>query len=81
MKPAMKAVNIREAKTHLARLIQKAANGESFVITRYGKPFVKVTAFDAPTTRRRLGFMAGEITVPTDFDRMGQSQIEELYSA
>ena len=25
---------------------------------------------------RRLGFMAGEITVPADFDRMGEAEIE-----
>lgn len=31
--------------------------------------------FDSP----RLGFMAGQIQVPEDFDRMGRSQIEEMF--
>jgi antitoxin (DNA-binding transcriptional repressor) of toxin-antitoxin stability system len=30
----MKAVNIREAKTHLPRLIEQAAKGEPFVIAK-----------------------------------------------
>jgi prevent-host-death family protein len=74
-------VNIHEAKTHLSRLIERAAKGEPFVIAKAGKPLVKVTALDAPATgqARRLGFMAGEIAVPNDFDRMGSPEIEELF--
>lgn len=29
----------------------------------------------------RLGFMAGEIAVPDDFDRMGSEEIEQLFGA
>ena len=77
----MLTVNIHEAKTHLSRLVERAANGEPFVIAKAGKPLVKVTALDTPTARqvRRLGFMAGEIAVPDDFDRMGSAEIEELF--
>jgi prevent-host-death family protein len=77
----MLTVNIHEAKTHLSRLVQRAAEGEPFIIAKAGKPLVKVTALDAPTAGqvRRLGFMAGEITVPDDFDRMGSAEIEELF--
>jgi hypothetical protein len=28
---------------------------------------------------RRLGFMAGRIRVPDDFDRMGSTEIERLF--
>jgi hypothetical protein len=27
----------------------------------------------------RLGFMAGQISVPEDFDRMGSKEIEEIF--
>lgn len=79
----MRTVNIHEAKTHLSRLIDDAVNGESFVIAKSGKPLVKVTALDAPQPAhmKRLGFMAGQITVPDDFDRMGQDEIEVLFGA
>jgi prevent-host-death family protein len=77
----MVTVNIHEAKTHLSRLVDRAARGESFVIAKAGKPLVRVIALAAPETSRmaRRGFMAGEIAVPKDFDRMGQTQIEELF--
>ena len=77
----MLTVNIHEAKTHLSRLVQRAAEGEPFLIAKAGKPLVKVTALDTPAAGqvRRLGFMAGEIAVPDDFDRMGSAEIEELF--
>ena len=54
----MRTVNMREAKTHLSRLVREAARGEPFVIARAGKPVVKVVAVDA--AERRLGFLAGQ---------------------
>jgi prevent-host-death family protein len=76
----MRTVNIHEAKTHLSRLVEEAARGEPFVIARAGKPLVKVMALDAPAAgqKRRLGFMAGQIAVPDDFDRMGDPEIRHL---
>jgi prevent-host-death family protein len=77
----MQIVNIHEAKTHLSRLIEKAARGEAFVIAKAGKPLVKVTALDSPASgqSRRLGFLAGQISVPDDFDQMGGAEIEQRF--
>jgi prevent-host-death family protein len=77
----MKAVNIHEAKTQLSKLVEQASKGESFVIAKAGKPIVKVTPFSTPVGAdvRRLGFMAGYISVPDDFDRIGQAEIEALF--
>ena len=77
----MRIVNIHEAKTHLSRLVEQAARGEPFIIAKAGKPLVKVTALDAPAAgqTRRLGFMAGQIAVPDDFDRMGSTEIARLF--
>ena len=78
----MHIVNIHEAKTHLSRLIEKAARGEAFVIAKAGKPLVKVTALDtpAPAQTRRFGFLAGHISVPADFDQMGSAEIEQQFA-
>ncbi len=78
----MQIVNIHEAKTHLSRLIELAAKGEPFIIAKAGKPLVKVTAINAPLGggERRLGFMSGQVAVPDDFDRMGEAEIERLFS-
>jgi prevent-host-death family protein len=79
----MQRVNIHEAKTHLSRLIEQAARGESFVIAKAGKPLVKVVHLEAPEPGRvrRLGFLRGEITVPDDFDRMGEQGIAALFNS
>jgi hypothetical protein len=44
---------------------------------------VKVIALDAPVAgqTRRLGFMAGQFTVPDDFDQIGADQIARLFGA
>ena len=77
----MRTVNVHEAKTHLSRLVKAAAEGEPFIIARAGKPIVKVTAVDAPDagSGRRLGFLAGRIRVPDDFDRMGVGAIRSMF--
>jgi len=77
----MRIVNIREAKTHLSRLVEQAAKGEPFVIAKAGKPLVRVTALDTPVAGQvqRLGFLAGRIGAPDDFDRMGTAGIARLF--
>lgn len=77
----MKTVNIHEAKTQLSKLIEGATRGEAFIIAKAGKPVVKVTALTTPIGAqvRRLGFMAGQISVPDDFDRMGKKEIERIF--
>lgn len=78
----MSVVNIHEAKTHLSRLVDQAAAGESFIIAKAGRPLVRVTALDAPSAseKRLIGFLAGEIEVPEDFDTMGAATIEALFT-
>jgi len=79
----METVNIHEAKTHLSRLIERAAKGESFIIAKAGKPMVKLVPLDQPAAAqmRRLGFMNGQFVVPADFDQMGIGEIEQLFGA
>ena len=72
-------VNIHEAKTQLSKLVDQAVKGEAFVIAKAGKPLVKVAALDSPDAPQRLGFLAGEIVVPKDFDRMGAAEIAALF--
>jgi prevent-host-death family protein len=75
----LKVVNIHEAKTHLSRLVEEAANGQPFIIAKAGKPMVKVVPIDAPKVAKRFDFMAGEFTVPDDFDTMFQEEIERMF--
>lgn len=75
----MVTVNMREARTHLSKLVNQAAKGEPFIIAKAGKPLVTVTALEAPRAPQRLGFMAHQIEAPEDFDRMGKAEIEALF--
>ncbi len=77
----MTVVNIHQAKTHLSKLVDQAARGESFVIAKAGTPMVRVVALDAPTVPTRLEFLAGEISVPDDFNTMGETDIAALFGA
>jgi prevent-host-death family protein len=75
----MEIVNMHEAKTHLSRLVEKAAAGESFIIAKAGKPMVKVIPIVAAKPMRRIGSMKGQIEVPDDFDTMGQDEIIAMF--
>jgi len=76
----MRQVNIHEAKTNLSRLIEKAVNGEPFVIAKSGKPMVTVTAYTPPPDpAKRVGFLKGRLEVPADFDSMGKEEIQDMF--
>ncbi|WP_309083224.1 type II toxin-antitoxin system prevent-host-death family antitoxin [Chelativorans sp.] len=77
----MRTVNIHEAKTHLSRLVERAAKGEPFIIAKAGRPLVKVTPLQLSTDRKpsRLGFLGGRFKIPDDFDRMGEEEIAEAF--
>jgi prevent-host-death family protein len=76
----MHGVNIHEAETQLSHLVEWAAQGEAFIIAKAGKPMVKVVPLDdsARAGTRRIGFPAGQITVPEGFDRMAAPETEAL---
>ena len=64
----METVNIYDAKTHLSKLVDKAASGEDVVVSRNGKPLVRITRLEPPKRRIRFGLLRGKLVVPEDFD-------------
>ena len=77
----MQTFNIHEAKTHLSRLVDEAAKGNVFIIAKAGKPMVKVSPLSEEELKgaQKIGFMAGEISVPDDFDSLGATEIMRLF--
>ena len=63
-----KAVNIHAAKTHLSRLVERAARGEEIVISRAGRPIASLMPLAPPARRRRLGLLKGKIKIAANFD-------------
>jgi len=67
----MKTVNIQEAKTHLSRLVQEAAEGEDVVIAKAGKPMVRLTPVSTLQGPRPLGSLAGRVVEAEDCWALG----------
>jgi len=44
----MVTVNLAQAKAHLSELVDKAEGGEEVVITRHGRPVVRLAALPMP---------------------------------
>lgn len=64
----METVNIYDAKTRLSQLVDKAASGEDVIVSRNGKPLVRITQL-APTRREiRFGVLKGKVRIAKDFD-------------
>jgi prevent-host-death family protein len=61
-------VNIYDAKTQLSRLVSSAEAGNEIVISRNGKPVVKLVPLDFRPAQRRPGALKGKLHLPDDFD-------------
>lgn len=64
----MALVNIHAAKTHLSRLVERAAAGEEIVIAKNGKPLAKLVPYLEKRSPRTGGSMRGRIWMADDFD-------------
>ncbi len=65
----MRTINIHEAKTHLSRLVEDAAQGEEIVIAKAGKPVARLVPLPKPERRApKLGTMKDKIQVADDWD-------------
>jgi antitoxin (DNA-binding transcriptional repressor) of toxin-antitoxin stability system len=77
----MRIIDIEEAKASLSQLVESAATGEPFIISRDGKSLVTVEPIAANrTASHRFGFMAGRFEIPDDFDTMFADEIEAMFN-
>lgn len=66
----MDTYNISEAKAQLSALIEQVVEGgEDIIISKAGRPVVRLTRFAAAKRKRRLGMFAGKIRIAKDFDQ------------
>ena len=63
----MTTVNVHEAKTHLSRLIDRAAAGEEITLAKAGRPVARLVPLDQGPRRRRGGQLAGLVTLDESF--------------
>ena len=61
-------VNIKEAKAHLARLLEKVASGTEVIIAKEGKPMARVSRIEERKSKIRFGVLKGKVKISDDFD-------------
>ena len=65
----MQVTNIHAAKTHLSRLVDRAAAGEEIIIGKAGKPLAMLVPYRvSPASKRKPGSMKGRIKIKRGFD-------------
>ncbi len=73
----MRTVTLHEAKTHLSRLVHRAATHEGFIITKAGRPLVKVIPLPGASLPTAAPSPAKDdvIHIPGDFDEMSDEEV------
>jgi prevent-host-death family protein len=66
----MKTTNIHQAKTQLSRLIEDAIGGEDVVISKAGKPIVRLVPIQSGGKPRKGGQWKGRVKIAPDFDQL-----------
>lgn len=62
-------INLYEAKTHLSRLVDRAAAGEEIIIAKNGSPVARLVPLAPVMARRRAGGdWKGKVWIAPDFD-------------
>ena len=61
-------VTLSNAKARFSEIVEKTVNGDEFIVTRMGKPVVRISRFVTSGERRKLGDLAGQIRISEDFD-------------
>ena len=61
-------VTLSDAKARFSEIVERAVNGEDFVVTRMGRAAVRISRFEHRARSRKLGDLAGQIHIAEDFD-------------
>ena len=61
-------LTLSDAKARFSEIVEKVVNGDEFIVTRMGKPVVRISQVAANAEPRKLGDLAGKIWMSEDFD-------------
>jgi len=67
----MSTISLYDAKAHLSRLVDEVITGkrDHVVISRHGKPVVRLEPIRPVDASRRIGLAKGRFVVPANIDR------------
>ncbi len=63
-----KVVNMHEAKTTLSRLVDQALKGDEVVVSKSGRPLVRLVPVARTLKARCPGRWKGRVSIARDFD-------------
>ena len=72
-------LNVHEAQTQLAQLLERARKGEEIIIAKAGRPVARLVLIDRPTAPRVPGSAAGQVVIADDFDAPLPESILKTY--
>ncbi|WP_295432201.1 type II toxin-antitoxin system Phd/YefM family antitoxin [uncultured Thiodictyon sp.] len=61
-------LDLDQAKTRLAELVERAAGGAEILIAKAGQPLAKLVPLCSPRDRRSPGGWQGKVWIGEDFD-------------
>ena len=70
--------NMYQAKTHLSRLVEQALDGEDVVISKAGKPLVRLVPYEETPEPLVFGHLKGQISITDDFNDLSP-EIEDAF--
>ena len=63
-----KIIKLYDAKTHLSSLVERAANGEEFIIAKGDEPKARLVPIKRSARSRKPGGWEGRVWISDDFD-------------
>jgi prevent-host-death family protein len=74
----METINMHEAKTHLSKIIDRVAKGETVLIGKAGVPLAVLSPYRPHRVSRKPGSMKGRIWIADDFDTVDETITDEF---
>ena len=77
----MTQINMHEAKTNFSQVVERALDGEDIVISRYGKPLLRLVPVATTGKRRPIGLNLLGLREDIDwFEPMDANELNALYN-
>ncbi len=74
----MKIYSVTDAKAKFSQVVESVLQGEEVIVTKMGKPAVKISAYETSAENKRLGLMKGQATIPDDFSEWNEEEAKLL---
>ncbi len=75
----MTVIDMREALADFEKLLTRVAKGEEVAVAIAGRPVARLVPVSGRRSPPRLGFLTHGLTIPDDFDRLGDEAIREAF--